>query len=745
MNFEDASKRTSEQLNKAGNIISLEAHSQSREQGAQRVRKILQHLKEASRYTLEVPELPSHQQAEECVLIFTTLLDREIERTKNIEEIVVIYQLFATAIFCATYIGFDLDEALAEHLEELRNHLKRFGSFAKKYHRKFKPAVVRFLKAEDFKHELLDLTRAVGAIIQDLQQNYATMEANNITGEVQIIVNRLGTSSTKGQKQAQKFVNEARGGIDEIVYNNNKIKELASLLDDPVTNNTITMLQEWDLDSFLQEDMEDFSENFDDLRKDVQSSHSLIINKLSAGPHHLIENEEFKKVWEDHKWKTSVKGKLFVDEMCGYFREQFNKPDNMDQHKDKWTLPILTHIMFHPTVVDAIDDDGSGYISVQEFNTFLKQKPEEWSPPEWFAFWAMGWQQLMLLASIQVADLAESVKKTAAAKRQSTDEYERAFLDYYLQDLLLIGELVTWHEISGYNQYFMTDLRQHDAEMTEMERLILDYQSTSEKMFNKLMAEERGFELTDPSDIKGLQSKFDNRVEVWIIPFLIVVLEQHLKKINGEDGYGPITDDQWYKMDITLSVLIYELYNRMQSLERRWRVQKLNLGLQATSFSGGILASWYNAVHSDKKDYREALELIISFFEDEGEQEDSSSVNDEEATQENPQENDQGQAQVSSEGTSVATELQSLRASVSDLQRSVAELTRIIQSMQSSMARGTGINETNRIQQQNSNVLNEEEDGNTAQVDWTGGQDPDENDDDQGQDEDDRQQEYDDY
>jgi len=64
------------------------------------------------------------------------------------------------------------------------------------------------------------------------------------------------------------------------------------------------------------------------------------------------------------KWKTSVKGKLFVDgkfskhhvmsiarlfnsaiEMCGYFREQFNKPDNMDQHKYKWTLPILTHIM----------------------------------------------------------------------------------------------------------------------------------------------------------------------------------------------------------------------------------------------------------------------------------------------------------------------------------------------------------------------------------------------------------------
>jgi len=43
---------------------------ESREQGAQRVRKILQHLKEASRYTLEVPELRSHQQAEVAFYVF---------------------------------------------------------------------------------------------------------------------------------------------------------------------------------------------------------------------------------------------------------------------------------------------------------------------------------------------------------------------------------------------------------------------------------------------------------------------------------------------------------------------------------------------------------------------------------------------------------------------------------------------------------------------------------------------------
>ncbi|KAK7447723.1 hypothetical protein VKT23_013979 [Stygiomarasmius scandens] len=337
-----------------------------------------------------------------------------------------------------------------------------------------------------------------------------------------------------------------------------------------------------------------------------------------------------------------------------------------------------------------IDNDGSGNISVEEFNIFLKQKPNEWSPPEWFVFWAMGWQQLMLSASLKVANLEENVRKAASARRQSADE---TLLYRYMQALRLISNFVNWHQISGYGQYFAKDFSQYGVAMGDLGRLKRDYQNNTQTIFRELTLAEKDFELADPNDIKELQSKFDNRIEAWIVPFLAVVLEQHLKKINDEEGYEP-TDDQWSSMNITLSILLYELYNRMQSLERQWRAQKLNLDLQATSFSGGILAAWYNIVHGEE--HQEALQLIVSYFENGSKQEGS----------------------IPGDGTAITAELQSLRASVSELQSSVAELSRIIQYMQNNsegyMARGIG-GGGDRIQQQNDKFANEE-----AEVGWNG-------------------------
>lgn len=37
----------------------------------------------------------------------------------------------------------------------------------------------------------------------------------------------------------------------------------------------------------------------------------------------------------------------------------------------------------HPAIGDAIDEDGSGFISLYETKDFLSQCPEGWSTPEW--------------------------------------------------------------------------------------------------------------------------------------------------------------------------------------------------------------------------------------------------------------------------------------------------------------------------------------------------------------------------
>jgi hypothetical protein len=41
-------------------------------------------------------------------------------------------------------------------------------------------------------------------------------------------------------------------------------------------------------------------------------------------------------------------------------------------------------------ILEAFDDDASGWITVAEANTFTSSRPENYSAIKWLAFWAAG-------------------------------------------------------------------------------------------------------------------------------------------------------------------------------------------------------------------------------------------------------------------------------------------------------------------------------------------------------------------
>jgi hypothetical protein len=48
-------------------------------------------------------------------------------------------------------------------------------------------------------------------------------------------------------------------------------------------------------------------------------------------------------------------------------------------------MPVNIVSSVYPAIGDAIDEDGSGYISVLETNRFFCSKPEGWTSPQWLA------------------------------------------------------------------------------------------------------------------------------------------------------------------------------------------------------------------------------------------------------------------------------------------------------------------------------------------------------------------------
>ena len=45
--------------------------------------------------------------------------------------------------------------------------------------------------------------------------------------------------------------------------------------------------------------------------------------------------------------------------------------------QDEWTLEYINITRVQP-IIEAFDDDASGFITVAEVNTFTKARPEDW-------------------------------------------------------------------------------------------------------------------------------------------------------------------------------------------------------------------------------------------------------------------------------------------------------------------------------------------------------------------------------
>jgi hypothetical protein len=44
---------------------------------------------------------------------------------------------------------------------------------------------------------------------------------------------------------------------------------------------------------------------------------------------------------------------------------------------DKWALAYINAAYVQP-ILEAVDDDGTGFVSIKEVNTFVAERPDDW-------------------------------------------------------------------------------------------------------------------------------------------------------------------------------------------------------------------------------------------------------------------------------------------------------------------------------------------------------------------------------
>ncbi|KAK7035668.1 hypothetical protein R3P38DRAFT_3483583 [Favolaschia claudopus] len=139
---------------------------------------------------------------------------------------------------------------------------------------------------------------------------------------------------------------------------------------------------------------------------------STVIDFLSGGIHTNIEDQDLKQLWEKEDWKGSVNARYFVLALNEYYTEKFdptannvvgsptksrtgspsaamvisaaplgcpalNSTTTEALEDERWALAYINVAHLQP-ILDVIDTDGSGFISIKEANHFARLRPPTW-------------------------------------------------------------------------------------------------------------------------------------------------------------------------------------------------------------------------------------------------------------------------------------------------------------------------------------------------------------------------------
>ncbi|EPQ51248.1 hypothetical protein GLOTRDRAFT_12189, partial [Gloeophyllum trabeum ATCC 11539] len=134
-----------------------------------------------------------------------------------------------------------------------------------------------------------------------------------------------------------------------------------------------------------------------------------IIDTLSSGPHERILDPELRFIWKEMGWRGTVKARHFVVALHDHYIERLHSMGNAPHegqlhnevasnpedkyamavcdsskmppygYRDRWALEYIGVVRLQP-LIEAFDDDASGFISVVEANEFSdpRLRPRSW-------------------------------------------------------------------------------------------------------------------------------------------------------------------------------------------------------------------------------------------------------------------------------------------------------------------------------------------------------------------------------
>ncbi|KAF8647842.1 hypothetical protein AX16_006510 [Volvariella volvacea WC 439] len=459
----------------------------------------------------------------------------------------------------------------------------------------------------------LTVHTAVGVDTANQKLDQQDVQLKAIQQQLEHLFTKLDTPK---EREVQKFIEE-NGGAKACIEKEDLLNKMIAKSGDSVSavagtnakrggddlaGARKTLLKEYneDVDELFKRNAVLFEKKLDiqraQLESTIRSEGDRVIETLLAGAHDKIIDQDLQSIWKEMGWKGSVKARHFVLALHDFYVDRIaqtgfatpidGKPPQLPgpgsvtivepPPDDEWALAYInaSHVQ---SIQEAIDDDGTGFISIKEVNTFARSRPAGWTLLQWLAYWAAGWHVSVSdyknKIYVTIQQILELVDKVLSSNRRLLDEYLNQEVIARLELLLRSTQPVT--ENVHLDPQLHKLIQAFDA--GEEERLTTNLSSV-------------GYEIDSIETVTLVTGP--GRIERYAFPIFYLLLRHHLQVMLAGCRYV-LNEDELQSHTNSLYSVFDALNERMHILSALFRQSYGDVSARFGNFAFGMFQLLY--------------------------------------------------------------------------------------------------------------------------------------------------------
>ncbi|KAH9077795.1 hypothetical protein EDB83DRAFT_2548774 [Lactarius deliciosus] len=345
----------------------------------------------------------------------------------------------------------------------------------------------------------------------------------------------------------------------------------------------------------------------DELTFVVKRESDRVIQEMKGGPHDRIRDRTIYDIWTEMGWRGNVKARHFVLALRDHYLEKLaaetegvpgmsTASANSSRNPDAWAIKFIDVTRLQP-ILEAFDDDASGFITISEMNRFTGSRPADWSLPHWVAFWAVGYRASIIDYANKIEELLAKMEGIRAEvlppNRLAVDDYFR----------------FVWRSVHTLTAA-VTPL-QPESGPSNWDRFKSHLEAEEARLNTNLKAVDYTIDGTDTLTlIAGV-----GRIEKTVFPLIYLLLKRHYEVMRAMRTKVLDSRELWYSVETILYVKDAIQY-RVNDLANIFTQQKHDPKKQFQNFAYGIFKYFHTTNDLWSEEYVRKLDSRVIPYDD---------------------------------------------------------------------------------------------------------------------------------